>query len=466
MMTLRHVALSLVVILSITACLPAQSRMLGGVSDDERADVIEAAMPSVVAIEVEKIAPDEDEEEDSFPFQRRQPMPRIPGMPSPNAMGTGFVLDTRRHIVTNNHVIANSDRIRVILQDGRKIPARLVGRDERTDVAVIRVDDDVTLRPARFADSERVRVGNTAIAIGTPFGLGQTVTMGIISAKNREIAGNIFSPFLQTDAAINQGNSGGPLLNRSGDVIGMNTAIYSRSGGSIGIGFAVPSNLVRSIAERLIEGGSIRRGWLGVSLRDDAEIKGALIINVDAQGPSKDAIKAQDRVIGVNGSAINNTRDLRTAIANLVPGATVRIEVIRDGRTLTVEVKLGEAPQEARPQPKPTERPRPVTVLDTFVVRELMDNEKFSPELPGLRVVDILDLRYAFAVRTGDIIVAVDEKDMNTPSDLEEALKGTGMVALSIVRRGSLMITVEVPKVEATDDVPVERREEAPSRIP
>jgi serine protease Do len=269
-----------------------------------------------------------------------------------SSLGSGFVIDPSGYVVTNNHVIEGADDIEVIFPSGRKLKAKLVGTDTKTDLSVLKVESKTPLKAVPFGDSKKMRIGDWVMAIGNPFGLGGSVTLGIISARGRNINAGPYDNFIQTDAAINKGNSGGPLFNMRGEVIGINTAIISPSGGSIGIGFAVPTELAENVVHQLIEYGETRRGWLGVRIQpvtDDIasslgldKARGALVSGVVADGPIKSGeIKAGDVVLSFDGQAIKEMRDLPRIVAESPVGKQVDVLVQRDGKQQTVKVTLG-----------------------------------------------------------------------------------------------------------------------------
>ena len=270
------------------------------------------------------------------------------------SLGSGFIIDDKGIVVTNYHVIENAEEIRVVLADEASFTAEVLGQDKKTDIAVLKIDPgDTKLTSVSFGDSDELRVGDWVLAIGNPFGLGGTVTAGIVSARGRDIGNGPYDDFIQTDASINRGNSGGPLFNTDGDVIGINTAIYSQSGGSVGIGFAISSNLAERVADQLIEFGQTRRGWLGVYIQevtsDIAESLGleddigALISSVNEDGPAaKGGIQPGDVVVKFDGKAIEKMRDLPRIVAETDIGATVKVELFRQGKRETVTVTIGE----------------------------------------------------------------------------------------------------------------------------
>jgi serine protease Do len=269
-----------------------------------------------------------------------------------NSLGSGFVIDPTGFIVTNNHVIENADDIEVIFSDGSKLKAKLIGTDTKTDLSVLKVEPPQPLTSVKFGDSRKMRIGDWVMAIGNPFGLGGSVTVGIISASGRNINAGPYDNFIQTDAAINKGNSGGPLFNMTGEVIGINTAIISPSGGSIGIGFAVPTELAENIVKQLIEFGETRRGWLGVRIQPVSDevaeslkigrARGALISGVVEGGPvANGPIEVGDIVTSFNGRQISETRDLTRIVAESPIGEPLDVVILRDGKEQTVKVTLG-----------------------------------------------------------------------------------------------------------------------------
>jgi len=269
-----------------------------------------------------------------------------------NSLGSGFIIDTSGLVVTNNHVIAGADEVSVILNDGTTLKAEIVGRDTKTDLALLKVKPEKLLKAVKFGDSDKLRLGEWVIAIGNPFSLGGTVTAGIVSARNRDIQSGPYDNYIQTDAAINRGNSGGPLFNLNGEVVGVNTAIISPSGGSIGIGFAVPSKTVIPVIDQLREFKEVRRGWLGVRIQqvsdeiaDSLNVKparGALVAGIDDKGPAKPAgIEPGDVIVKFDGKDIKEMRDLPRIVADTPVGKDVSVTIIRKGEEVTKTVKLG-----------------------------------------------------------------------------------------------------------------------------
>lgn len=268
-----------------------------------------------------------------------------------NSLGSGFVIDPDGHIVTNHHVIGGADEIEVLLEDGRILPARLVGSDEKTDLALLKVESETPLPAARWGDSGALRIGDWVIAIGNPFGLGSTVTAGIVSAYQRDISAGPYDNFIQTDAAINRGNSGGPMFDRNGAVVGVNSAIFSPSGGSVGIGFSIPSNLARDIISQLRETGGVKRGWLGVTIQrvtqelaEGLELdrpRGALVSSLAGDGPAEEAgILPGDVILSFDGREVESSRRLPLIVAQTPIGKDVMIELWRQGKLMKIEVAI------------------------------------------------------------------------------------------------------------------------------
>jgi len=270
------------------------------------------------------------------------------------SLGSGFIIDQEGIVVTNYHVIENAEEIRVILKDETSFTAKVLGQDKKTDIAVLKIDPGKTkLTAVTFGDSDKLRVGDWVLAIGNPFGLGGTVTAGIVSARGRDIGNGPYDDFIQTDASINRGNSGGPLFNVAGEVIGINTAIYSQSGGSVGIGFAISSNLAERVTGQLIEFGQTRRGWLGVFIQEVTpdiadslglkEAAGALVSSVNEASPAaKGGVQPGDVILKFDGKTIEKMRDLPRIVAETEIGTTVDVELFRQGKKATVKIILGE----------------------------------------------------------------------------------------------------------------------------
>ena len=362
-----------------------------------------------------------------------------------NSLGSGFIVDTAGIVVTNNHVIADADEINVILNDGTKIKAELVGVDKKTDLAVLKFKPPKPLTAVKFGDSDKIRLGDWVVAIGNPFSLGGTVTAGIVSAKNRDISQGPYDSYIQTDAAINRGNSGGPLFNLEGEVIGVNTLIISPSGGSIGIGFAVPSKTVAGVVDQLRQFGELRRGWLGVRIQtvtdeiaESLNIKparGALVAGVDDKGPAKPAgIEPGDVVVKFDGHDIKDPKDLSRIVADTAVGKEVDVIVIRKGQEETRKVTLGRLDDTDKVQQaaaKSDEQPadKPVTQkalgLDLATLsKDLRTRYKIKDSVKGVVITsvdassDAADKRLS----AGDVIVEVAQEAVASGADIKKRI--------------------------------------------
>jgi len=376
------------------------------------------------------------------------------------SLGSGFVIDSDGLVITNNHVIDGADEIFVIFQDGNKVPAELVGTDPKTDIAVLRIEpDDIDLVAVSWGNSDKSRVGDWVMAIGNPFGLGGTVTAGIISARGRDIRSGPYDDYIQTDASINKGNSGGPLFNMNGQVIGINTAIFSQSGGSIGIGFSIPSQLAKNVVKQLIEYGQTRRGWLGVVIQNVTEeladglglenTDGVLVAGVPEDGPAfKSGIKAGDVILEFDGKEVGETRELSRAVAETDVGASVDVDLWRNGKRITKTVKLGELEKaETRlastgPSSKKAQLAEVLGMRLTTITPKVREQFKLSEEVEGVIVVDIEEGSEAAEkeIRPGDQILEVQLKPVATVSDVKATLKdiqGTDRKSvLMLIKRG------------------------------
>ena len=346
------------------------------------ADVVEAVSPAVVSVVVESdmqpVAQNDgfgfgfggrgfDNLPDDHPLKRffkdfgapNAPAtpPQRKGRPRPVAQGSGFFVSEDGYLVTNNHVVKEGDKFSVIMDDGTEYDASLVGTDPRTDLAVLKVDADREFTYVKFADDSKLRVGDWVVAVGNPFGLGGTVTSGIVSALGRDIASGPYDDYIQVDAAVNHGNSGGPTFDLNGEVVGINTAIFSPSGGNVGIAFAIPAHLAQDVVNDLIDDGAVERGWLGVRIqpvtKDIAESiglakpEGALVSEPTSDSPgAKAGLKQGDVITAVNGKVIEDARSLSRMIGMMEPGQNAELSVWRDGKSQTIDVKLGSFPSE------------------------------------------------------------------------------------------------------------------------
>jgi serine protease Do len=360
-----------------------------------------------------------------------------------NSLGSGFIVDTSGIVVTNNHVIADADEINVIMNDGTKIKADLVGVDKKTDLAVLKFKPSKPLVAVKFGDSDKLRLGEWVIAIGNPFSLGGTVTAGIVSARNRDISSGPYDNYIQTDAAINRGNSGGPLFNLDGEVIGVNTLIISPSGGSIGIGFAVPSKTVAGVVDQLRQFGELRRGWLGVRIQqvtdeiaESLSIKpprGALIAGVEDKGPAKPAgIEPGDVVVKFDGKEIKEPKDLSRVVADTTVGKEVDVVIIRKGAEETRKVTLGrledgdKAVQAvAKTQSEPAEKPvtQKALGLDLATLsKDLRTRYKIKDSVKGVIITNVDGTSDAADKRlsAGEVIVEVAQEAVANAADVKK----------------------------------------------
>src|ERR1700754_285895 len=359
-----------------------------------------------------------------------------------NSLGSGFIIDTSGIVVTNNHVIADADEINVIMNDGTKIKADIVGVDKKTDLAVLKFKPPRPLTAVKFGDSDKLRLGDWVVAIGNPFSLGGTVTAGIVSAKNRDISSGPYDSYIQTDAAINRGNSGGPLFNLEGDVIGVNTLIISPSGGSIGIGFAVPSKTVAGVVDQLQKFGELRRGWLGVRIQavtdeiaESLNIKparGALVAGVEDKGPAKPAgIEPGDVVVQFDGKEIKEPKDLARVVADTAVGKAVDVVVIRKGAEETKKVTLGRLEDgekiqtAAKTKDEPVEKPvtQKALGLDLATLsKDLRSRYKIKDSVKGVIITSVDNSSDAAEKRlsAGEVIVEVAQEAVGNAADVKK----------------------------------------------
>jgi serine protease Do len=342
----RLVVLALMLAAPLAACGTAPAQAHSG--PESFAPIVRRVLPAVVNIAVtEQAAPDDDPLANLPPALQRQFRDQMRHRQMQGA-GSGFIIDPSGYVVTNNHVVANADRIVVTLSDGTDLRAEVVGVDELTDVALLRVNAHRPLPFVAFGDSHSVAVGDWVVAAGNPFGLGGSITAGIVSARGRDIGEGPFDDFIQIDAPINPGNSGGPVFDEDGNVVGMNTAIVSPTGGSVGIGFAIPAEIVSRIVGDLRSGGQVERGWLGVGVTQDAPPGGGVgVDSVDRAGPAARAgLRPGDVVTAVDETGVDSANALIKAVAALPPGRRVSLTLRRGDRSLTIRVTIGRRPVE------------------------------------------------------------------------------------------------------------------------
>ena len=429
------------------------------------ADLVEKLLPVVVNIattqQVEQ-RPGGEEFEEFFRefFERRGGTP--PQRRQQNSLGSGFIIDPAGYIVTNQHVIADADEITVRLADDTVLKAEVVGSDEKTDLALLKVESDKPLPSTNWGDSEVTRIGDWVIAIGNPFGLGGSVSAGIVSARQRDINAGPYDDFIQTDAAINRGNSGGPMFNLDGEVVGINSAIFSPSGGSIGIGFAIPSNLARNIIGQLRQGGVVKRGWLGVRIQtvtDELaegmrldEPAGALVASVTEDGPAAvSGIQQGDVILEFDGRRVSDMRKLPRMVAETPIGKDVDVVVWRKGGRKSVKVVLGELDdaQIARVEPEPPVEPSLTGKIGELglglaqITPELREKFELNDKTDGVIITDVeADGSGAEkGLRPGDVIVEVDQEEVHSPDDVATRIErakdeGFRVVTLLVFRQG------------------------------
>ncbi len=379
------------------------------------------------------------------------------GFSQQGSLGSGFVISADGLIVTNNHVIAGADEINAIFSDGRTLRATLIGTDEATDVAVLKVEQDEPLPFVKFADSDAAEVGDWVMAIGNPFGFGGSVSVGIVSARNRDIKSGNYDEYIQTDAAINSGNSGGPLFNLNGEVLGVNTAIISPTGGSVGLGFSIPSNLVKQISAQLIEYGTARRGWFGVNVQpvtDDiaraygvSGDDGVLITRIDSDGPAAKAdFEVGDLVLQFDGKLVDGVRGLSRVVAETEIGKEVTVSLIRDGRSKSVSLTLGEL-EAHMPEEDKTSVITESSLTDNPMgvdFTELNEGDrrryKVSSDVTGVLVRSVSPKGPSFGkLQKGDVVIEMAFAPVASPTDalvaMDKAVKRAGTPLLVRVYR-------------------------------
>ncbi|MDF1586642.1 DegQ family serine endoprotease [Marinimicrococcus flavescens] len=441
------------------------------------ADLVDRVAPAVVNVSTRKAIQGRDEPfpmpqvppgspfeeffKEFFDREREQQMPR-----RTFSLGSGFIIDPQGFVVTNNHVIADADEISVLMSDDREFPATLVGRDTKTDLALLKIESPKPLPYLEWADSDAVRVGDWMLAIGNPFGLGSSVTAGIVSARGRDIRSGPYDDFIQVDAAINRGNSGGPSFTLEGTVFGVNTAIFSPSGGNVGIGFAIPANLAKPVIDSIKATGRVSRGWLGVRIQSVTEeiaeglgledSEGALVASVTPGGPAANsAIEAGDVILEFNGHKIDRMRNLPRIVAETPVGEKVPVVVWRRGERQSLEVVLGELPEDEQlaelgaPQVPDQAAPSAEIPELGLTVAALDDELRARFGLPedarGVVIVEVANNGPAAQenLRAGDLVVEVGQEEVSAPAELvakvAEARQQDKRAALLLIdRQGDL----------------------------
>jgi serine protease Do len=409
----------------------------------------EKLMPSVVNISATTIVETRSQE---FPFQFPPGSPfeeffkdfqqnQGPQKRKSTALGSGFVIKENGTVITNNHVIQNAEGIFVRFTDGKEYEAKLIGTDPVSDIAVLKIQSDKKFPAVNFANSDEAKVGDWVIAIGNPFGLGGTVTQGIVSAINRDINMGRYDNFIQTDASINQGNSGGPLFNMDGEVLGINTAIFSNSGGSVGIGFAIPSNFAKNVIDQLIKFGETKRGWLGVRIQtvtkeiaDSLGLKeaiGALITDINKGSPAdKAGLNSGDIIIEFNGKKVKTTRDLQRLVGEAPVGKAANLKVWRDKKEISKTVVLGRLEDTAEFKNKIPAKSKEQTLSSLGIdVRDIKEEDKKNRnklEKKSGVIIQKIDPNGAMAllpVRPGDAIISLQNNSIKNVKDFEKQLK-------------------------------------------
>jgi serine protease Do len=382
--------------------------------------------------------------------------PEMPSGPDTHALGSGFVIDPSGYIVTNNHVVDGATKIQVTLDDGSSFPAAVKGRDEKTDLALLKIESGKPLRYVSLGDADQAHIGDWVVAIGNPFGLGGTATAGIISARGRDLNSGPYDDFLQIDAPMNPGNSGGPLFDQSGHVIGVATAIYSPNGGSVGIGFAIPSNIVAKVVDELRANGTVERGWVGVQMQPmtpalakalgRTSAKGAIIDSVEPNSPAdKAALHPGDLITALNGQPIDDAHHLASAVAEIKPGSTATVTVWRNGTEQNMTVTMGKYPtgQEVATNADLGGAKEPVGVALVPLTPDAQEELSVPSSVRGAVVAEVTpeSLAAESGIEAGDIILKVGDKEVATPTDAAAAIHAAqnnkkATVPLLVMREG------------------------------
>ena len=436
-------------------------------------ELAEKQGPSVVNISVTQVvqgngnpfAGFQDDEQFNELFRRfGLPVPGAPRGQAPQqefksqSLGSGFIISSDGYVLTNAHVINAADEVIVKLSDKREFKAKIIGSDRRTDVALLKIDA-TGLPKVSIGDPNQLKVGEWVAAIGSPFGLENTMTAGIVSAKGRALPQENFVPFIQTDVAINPGNSGGPLFNLKGEVVGINSQIYSRSGGSMGLSFAIPIDVAMDVSSQLKSGGKIARGWLGVSIQEITKdladsfgmknTNGALVAGVEKSGPAdKGGLAAGDVILKFDGKAINSSSDLPRAVGGVKPGKSVNVEVLRKGATKTLSVVVAEAPNDKDDVSSPSKgATKPEVNRIGLILNELTPQQKKKLNgKNGLLVTDSQGASALAGVRRGDIVLGINNAEVATVEQFNKTLSGilNGKTVAVLVLRGESTLYVPI----------------------
>jgi serine protease Do len=424
--------------------------------------LVEHVMPSVVSVEV-KYQPASAENPEDVPPQLKEFFEQFPQFRDRfnnegqaqrgTAVGSGFVISADGYVVTNNHVVKDASKVSIKFQGGLEYDAKVIGTDPKTDLALLKIESTKTFDFVPLTSKE-AKVGDWVMAVGNPFGLGGTVTAGIVSARGRDIGSGPYDDYLQIDASINKGNSGGPAFNLEGEVVGVNTAIFSPSGGSVGIGFAIPASIVNKVVEDLKTNGSVTRGYLGVAIQPVtkdiaeslglAEAEGAIISNLTENSPAlKAGLKQGDTIVTANGKSIADAKDLSRTVAGIKPGSKVPFEIVRDGKRQTIDVELGTMPGETPKMAAVEKDSGKVELSDLGIEVEKAEDGA------GVRITK-LDPKSAAAdegLKPGDLILEVAGDDISSPGDVTKALKDVkGKKILMLVRSGDRQTYITLPR--------------------
>jgi len=432
--------------------------------------LVEKYGPAVVNVEVVEKAqtssggvPGLSPNDPFFDFFRRFGIPGPDQTPRGNqppvrGAGSGFIVNSDGYILTNSHVVANANEVTVRLTDRREFPAKVIGADERTDVAVIKINA-ANLPTVRLGDPSKIKPGQWVLAIGSPFGFENSATAGIISATSRSLPSDNYVPFIQTDVAVNPGNSGGPLFNMSGEVIGINSQIFSRTGGYMGVSFAIPIDVARNVEDQLIKTGHVVRGRIGVTIQDvNAQLaesfgldrpRGALVSSVEKDGPaSKAGLQPGDVILSVNGHSIEHYGELSGSIAAMKPGSDATLQVWRGGKQIAVNVRIAELKEQQQtaannPKGKPGARQTDQAAQLGLTVRQLEPQEKEQVQTTGTLVVEeVTGPAAAAGVQAGDIILGINGKRVKTAKELQDAAKASGKNVALLIQREDAQIFV------------------------